>query len=314
MESTKLSTSPSPARRRPYAARRLSVSWTTTWRSRRRRVRRLRRQQRRLVRRSAGRPQRRRLVHDVDHPRVGTGGPYPIVIGYRPVAGSGAWTVFGYSAGTFSVESTKLSTITVTGATGGHPQHDGVSVSWTTDQPVASGGQFGVWVEGTAGWYVGQLVASNGGDSYSTSITLDVPTGESLLLDRHRCHWPGAAPGPSSGGARRRSAWSPRSSAPSPSPARPAAIRSTTACRSAGRRTSRSPAAASSASGSRAPRAGTSVSWSPATAATRTRRPDHPRRAHRRSLLDRRRLPARGRERRLDHLRVEPGDVQRGVN
>ena len=93
--------------------------------------------------------------------------------------GTGAWTVFGTSPGSFAVTGTAF-TLNVTAPTGTSSYAAGtnLTVRWTTSSAVSTG-QFGVWARSSAGgWYVGQLVpASGGASSYVTYLTLDVPIG-----------------------------------------------------------------------------------------------------------------------------------------
>ena len=100
-------------------------------------------------------------------------GGYQIRVGYRPVAGSGSWMVFGASGGSFTVAAPALA-ITLPTITGSYAQNSTLPVSWTTNQALASG-QFAVWVRSASGWYVGKLVAVNGTASYATSVSLAVP-------------------------------------------------------------------------------------------------------------------------------------------
>ena len=105
---------------------------------------------------------------------LGTG--YSVVVGYRPTAGSGAWTVFGTSSGTFDVAGLVL-TVTAPSGTGTHAVGDSLAVAWNTNAPVGTG-EFAVWVTSSTGWYVGQLVPANGASpNYTANVTLNVPAG-----------------------------------------------------------------------------------------------------------------------------------------
>ena len=109
------------------------------------------------------------------------GSGYSIRVGYRPTAGSGAWTIMGASSGTFTVTAPGFTTITVPAVTGSYAQNFSLAVSWTTNAPVSSG-QFAVWAVSPGGWYIGKLVASNGTSSYSTNVTLNVPLGSGYSI------------------------------------------------------------------------------------------------------------------------------------
>ena len=107
---------------------------------------------------------------------VGSG--YEAIVAWRATAGSGAWTIFGTSPGSFAVTGTGM-TINVSAPAGStsYPVGGSLTVSWTTSS-AASSGQFGVWARSPAGgWYIGQLVSASGGASYSTALALDVPVG-----------------------------------------------------------------------------------------------------------------------------------------
>ena len=87
---------------------------------------------------------------------VPVGSGYSIWVGYRPTAGSGAWTVFGQSSGTFTV--TPPLVITVPSITGTYAQSSSLPVSWTTSAALLAGGEFAVWAESASGWYIGKIV------------------------------------------------------------------------------------------------------------------------------------------------------------
>jgi FtsP/CotA-like multicopper oxidase with cupredoxin domain len=106
---------------------------------------------------------------------VPTGTTYSILVGYRPTVGSGAWTVFAQSSGTFTVSAPPLAIIMPT-ITGTYVQNSSLLVAWTTNTPVGSG-EFAVWADSGSAFYLGQFVPNNGTASYSTNLPLNVPTG-----------------------------------------------------------------------------------------------------------------------------------------
>jgi len=96
---------------------------------------------------------------------------YVIRVGYRPVAGSGAWTVYGLSGGSFTV----AWGITVPALNGSYVQNSSLPVTWTTTAAVSTG-EFAVWAQNAGGtWYFSKLVANNGTAAYATNVTLSVP-------------------------------------------------------------------------------------------------------------------------------------------
>jgi len=107
---------------------------------------------------------------------VPAGSDYQAVVAWRPTAGSGDWINWGTSPGSFTVDLT----IAVTAPMGTSTRVQGIplTVSWTTSGAVSSG-EFCVWLRERDDWYVPKLVAASGGTSFSTTITLDVPTGAS---------------------------------------------------------------------------------------------------------------------------------------
>ena len=111
---------------------------------------------------------------------VPAGSGYYVTVGYRPVAGSGSWTVYGSSSGSFTVAAPALA-ITLPSVTGTYPRNSSLPVTWTTSQALASG-QFAVWAVSPSGWYVGKLVAVNGTASYATSVSLTVPLGSGYQI------------------------------------------------------------------------------------------------------------------------------------
>ena len=66
---------------------------------------------------------------------VPPGSGYFVTVGYRPVAGSGSWTVYGSSSGTFTV--TLPLTITVSPVIGTYAQNSSLPVFWTTSQALS---------------------------------------------------------------------------------------------------------------------------------------------------------------------------------
>jgi len=109
---------------------------------------------------------------------VPTGSGYEAIVAWRATAGSGAWSSWGTSPGSFAVTGTGIS-INVTAPTGStsYAQGGNLTVTWTTS-PAAASGELGVWARSPGGgWYIGKLVAASGAASYSTGVTLDVPTG-----------------------------------------------------------------------------------------------------------------------------------------
>jgi hypothetical protein len=93
---------------------------------------------------------------------------YRIRVGYRAVSGSGSWTLFGLSGGSFAVNP-GISLPTISGT---YSHSGSLPVTWTTSSAV-SAGQFAVWLQSSGGsWYVGKLVAVNGSASYATSVPL----------------------------------------------------------------------------------------------------------------------------------------------
>jgi len=107
---------------------------------------------------------------------VPTGGGYEAIVAWRPTFGSGAWTVFGTSPGSFTVTGMSIAVTAPTGSAS-YTQGGSLTVSWTTSSAAATG-EFGVWARSPAGgWYIGQLVAAGGGASFGATLTLDVPTG-----------------------------------------------------------------------------------------------------------------------------------------
>ena len=108
---------------------------------------------------------------------------YWIKVGYRATVGSGAFTVFGQSGGTFEVAAPAL-TVTLPSITGLYAQNSSLPVTWTTSVPVGAG-EFAVWVQNGTTWdmYIGQVVPNNGTASYATSVTLRRAVGHHL---RHR--------------------------------------------------------------------------------------------------------------------------------
>jgi len=111
---------------------------------------------------------------------VPSGSGYEAIVAWRASAGSGAWSSWGTGLGSFTVTAAAPVSIRVTAPTGnsGHNvQGSSLSVSWTTS-PATGSGEFGVWARSaTGGWYGGNLVAASGGTSFSTPLTLDVPSG-----------------------------------------------------------------------------------------------------------------------------------------
>jgi FtsP/CotA-like multicopper oxidase with cupredoxin domain len=112
---------------------------------------------------------------------VPTGSGYAIRVGWRPIAGSGAWTAFGVSSGTFTVTAPSFTTISVPSVTGTYAQLTNLPVTWTTNAPVSSG-EFAVWAVSPTGWFIGKLVPQNGTASYATSVNLNVPTGSGYTI------------------------------------------------------------------------------------------------------------------------------------
>jgi len=110
---------------------------------------------------------------------VPKGSGYRVRVGYRPTVGSGAWTVYGLSGGSFTV--TLPLTITLPTITGSYPQSSSLPVSWTTNQVVSSG-EFAVWAVSPSGWYIGKIVARNATTSYATNLTLAVPKGSGYQI------------------------------------------------------------------------------------------------------------------------------------
>ena len=110
---------------------------------------------------------------------IPTGSGYQAIVAWRATPGSGAWTSFGTSPGSFTVTSGTAVNINVTAPTGLRSYHFAASltVSWTTGSAVSSG-EFGVWARSAyGGWYIGKSVAANGSSSYATTLTLLVPFG-----------------------------------------------------------------------------------------------------------------------------------------
>jgi FtsP/CotA-like multicopper oxidase with cupredoxin domain len=105
---------------------------------------------------------------------IGTG--YNIVVGYRATAGSGPWTTWGTSPGTFDVLG--MSVINVTAPTGGASYVVGtpLAVNWTVNSIVSSG-EFGIWATSSAGWVFFQSVPANPASAdYSAFPPLNLPS------------------------------------------------------------------------------------------------------------------------------------------
>ena len=109
---------------------------------------------------------------------VPVGGGYQAIVAWRAIAGSGAWTVFGTSPGSFAVTGTGMSiNISAPAGSTSYPVGADLTVSWTTS-PATASGEFGVYARSAGGvYYIGKLVAASGAASYSTGVTLDVPVG-----------------------------------------------------------------------------------------------------------------------------------------
>ena len=135
--------------------------------------------------------QRQRLLHGKIVPyttnstsvtlNVPPGTTYDIVVGYRATVGSGAWSVLGASAGTFTVTSVApapVITVTAPPAGGSYAQGFSLPVTWTTDAPTPTG-EFVVWAYSGSGFYIGQIVPSS---TNSTSVTLNVPPGTTYQI------------------------------------------------------------------------------------------------------------------------------------
>ena len=84
---------------------------------------------------------------------------YNIVVGYRSTVGSGTFTAFGTSSGTFDVLG--LSSIAVTGPTGSQLAGAALPISWTASSTVTTG-EFGVWATNSSGWTFLTSVPANG--------------------------------------------------------------------------------------------------------------------------------------------------------
>ena len=113
------------------------------------------------------------------------GSDYFVRVYYRPTTGSGAWTAYGQSAGSFSV--TSVAPIGVTAPTAGSIYFQGtptgLPVTWTTAGAV-SAGEFSIWVIDpvAGGWYGGDIVAANGTTSYSGSTALNMPLSSTYFV------------------------------------------------------------------------------------------------------------------------------------
>ncbi len=110
---------------------------------------------------------------------VPAGSGYQAIVAYRPTAGSGAWSSWGTSPGSFTVTDSAAVSLQITAPTGtsSYAVGAGLTVSWTTSSAV-SAGEFGVWVRSPAGgWYAAKLVPVAGSTSYTTGLILAVPAG-----------------------------------------------------------------------------------------------------------------------------------------
>jgi len=67
-------------------------------------------------------------------------------------------------------------TITNPTGTGSYVAGSSLTVNWTSSVALASG-EFGLWARSASGWYAAKLVAAGGGTSFTSDLTLDVPTG-----------------------------------------------------------------------------------------------------------------------------------------
>ena len=110
---------------------------------------------------------------------VPPGGGYEAILAWRPAAGSGVWSCWGTSPGSFTVTSA-APTITVTAPTGStsHAVGSDLTVRWTTGSAVSTG-EFGLWVRGAANdWYAAKLLPASGLGAYTTTLSLTgVPPG-----------------------------------------------------------------------------------------------------------------------------------------
>ena len=107
-----------------------------------------------------------------------TGSGYQVIVAYRPTSGSGTWGSWATSWWSFAVSS-GLPYLTITSPAGPdtYASGDPMTVGWTSDQALSTG-EFGVWVRSSSDtWYIGQVVPATGGTSFSTPITLSLPTG-----------------------------------------------------------------------------------------------------------------------------------------
>ena len=109
---------------------------------------------------------------------VPTGSGYEAIVAWRPTAGSGRdWTSFGTSPGSFTVTDPVITVSAPTGTTT-YAQGSLLTVAWTTSPAATAGGELGLWARSSGGsWYAARLVPASGSSSYSTNLTLDVPTG-----------------------------------------------------------------------------------------------------------------------------------------
>jgi hypothetical protein len=103
-----------------------------------------------------------------------------ISVGYKPTVGSGAWTVFGSSSGTFIVIAPAL-TITLPAISGRYLRNSSLPVTWTTNQVLTSG-ELGVWAVSGSYWSPAQIVARTGSTSYSTSFPLAAAPGSGYRI------------------------------------------------------------------------------------------------------------------------------------
>jgi hypothetical protein len=100
---------------------------------------------------------------------------YNVVVGYRVTPGSGTFTVFGTSLGTFDLSG--LSAINVTAPIGSASYVAGtpLPITWTSSSVVTTG-EFGVWATSSSGWVFFQSVAPNPADAnYSIVPPLNLP-------------------------------------------------------------------------------------------------------------------------------------------
>ncbi len=105
---------------------------------------------------------------------------YQVVIGWRPVSGSGDWTSYGSQTGSFSItdptaQPAPVISITAPSGTGSYTNGANIGVNWTTSTKAT--GEYYIWLHKDSLWFSKGNLLATGLTSYIKSISLNEPQG-----------------------------------------------------------------------------------------------------------------------------------------